>query len=241
MSKLAERFFMRIPDVITSVSKPLANFYTEKYHKKVHYIPNGITLRDKPDPVLLKKWHLTAKGFLFCSAGRIERTKGIHTLLDAFQKLDSDLLLVIAGGGSGSDMAYFRELKDKNIKNVIFTGFLTGDEFYALYAHARIFIFPSEYEAMSMALLEGLSFGTPTIYSDIPENRAVAYGLGYSFKVSRVDSLTNKIKYVLQNYDEAVTTGKKAARMIRERHDWKSIAGAYDQIYQELALRVTAR
>ncbi|MBC2695926.1 MAG: glycosyltransferase family 4 protein [Desulfobacteraceae bacterium] len=237
MSKLAERFFIRIPDVITSVSKPLSNFYAEKYQKKVHYIPNGITFRDKPDPVLLKKWRLTPKGFLFCSAGRIERTKGIHTLLDAFQKINTDLPLVIAGGGSGSDLAYFRELKEKNLKNVIFTGFLTGDEFYALYAHACIFIFPSEYEAMSMALLEGLSFGTPTIYSDILENQAVADGLGYAFIVSDPLSLADEIQAVLTNYDTSVERGKKAARVIRERHDWKSIAEAYNQVYQGLAER----
>jgi glycosyltransferase involved in cell wall biosynthesis len=77
----------------------------------------------------------------------------------------------------------------KNIEMI--SHILTGDEFFCLYAHAHIFVFPSEYEAMSMALLEGLSFGIPTVYSNIPENEAVAHDLGYAFQVSDANSLAD--------------------------------------------------
>lgn len=116
MSKIAERFFIYLPDIITSVSKPLTDFYCRKYNKNVFYIPNGITFRKAPDPTLLQKWGITPRGFLFCSAGRIERTKGIHTLLEAYAKVNPGIPLVIAGGGSGSDFSYFEELKKKNLK-----------------------------------------------------------------------------------------------------------------------------
>ena len=118
----------------------------------------------------------------------------------------------------------------------MFAGFLSGDEFYALYpdAHARVFVFPSEYEAMSMALLEGLSFGTPTVYSDIPENEAVANGLGFSFEVSNANSLAEQLDYVLSHYSEAVDRGRQAKAIIREKHNWEVIAKQYNDIYAEL-------
>jgi glycosyltransferase involved in cell wall biosynthesis len=235
LSKIAERFFIYIPNVITSVSKPLADFYKNKYKKKVLYIPNGIKFREKPSSEYLEKWNIQVENYMFCSAGRIERTKGIHTLIDAYKKSNSDLPMVIAGGGSGTDPAYFDELKISAPSGVKFVGFLTGDEFFSLYAHARIFIFPSEYEAMSMALLEGLSFGTPTVYSNIPENEAVADGLGFSFEVSNSDSLERTLKDVLLNYDKAVEIGQKAKKVIREKHDWISIAGQYNDVYMKLA------
>jgi glycosyltransferase involved in cell wall biosynthesis len=234
VSKFAEYFFMYIPKRITSVSKDLAEYYQSEYKRCVAYIPNGIKIRKKPDIDLLGKWNIKVANYLFCSAGRMERTKGIHTLIEAYKKLKPDISLVIAGGGSGTDFQYFDELKHNKPDNVIFTGFLTGDDLYALYAHAKIFIFPSEYEAMSMALLEGLSFGTPTIYSDIPENRAVADELGYSFKVSSTDSLVDQINYVLSNYEEAVKTGVKAKNVITQRHDWKVIANQYNEIYEQM-------
>ena len=234
MSKIAERFFIYLPDIITSVSKPLTDFYCRKYNKNVFYIPNGITFRKAPDPTLLQKWGITPRGFLFCSAGRIERTKGIHTLLEAYAKVNPGIPLVIAGGGSGSDFSYFEELKKNKPEGVMFAGFLSGDEFYALYAHARIFAFPSEYEAMSMALLEGLSFGTPTVYSDIPENEAVANGLGFAFEVSNANSLAEQLDYVLSYYTEAVERARQAKAIIREKHNWEVIAKQYNDIYAEM-------
>ena len=231
MSRLAERFFIHLPDVITSVSKPLAEYYESKYKKKVLYIPNGIKLREKPDESYIKKWNIEPQNYLFCSAGRIEKTKGIHTLLDAYRKLDTDIPLIIAGGGSGTDPGYFSELKNNCPEGAQFVGFLSGDEYYSLYAHARIFIFPSEYEAMSMALLEGISFGTPTIYSNIPENEAVAKGLGYSFEVSNPESLTRQIENVLTHYEEAIMLGRKAEETIKDKHDWGAIARQYNDIY----------
>nr|MBC8360113.1 glycosyltransferase family 4 protein [Candidatus Desulfatibia profunda] len=233
-SKIAERFFIYLPNVVTSVSKPLAELYRSKYKKPVHYIPNGVKRRRAPNVKILQKWSLTAGRFLFCSAGRIERTKGLHTLLEAYGKLKTEFPLVIAGGGSGSDLTYHDSLRNSAPEGVRFLGFLTGDELFSLYAHAGIFVFPSEYEAMSMALLEGLSFGTPTVYSDIPENKAVADGLGYAFKVSDSESLAGVIKQVLANYEEAINIGGKAKEVVREKHNWANIAKMYNDLYIQM-------
>lgn len=235
MSRLAERFFIYVPKVITSVSKPLCDYYESKYRRSVMYIPNGITIREKPDQGWLHKWDLEPERYLFCSAGRIERTKGLTTLLDAYRKIDIDMPLIIAGGGSATDVNYFNELKAHKPEGVTFVGFLTGDELYSLYAYARIFIFPSEYEAMSMALLEGLSFGVPTVYSNIPENEMVAQGLGYAFQVSDVDSLVNQLHDVLRHYDEACALGQKARAAVNRNHSWVVIANKYHEVYTRLS------
>ena len=171
---------------------------------------------------------------MFCSVGRIERTKGIHTLIDAYKKLKSDLPLIIAGGGKGSDETYFHDLKENVPAGIRFVGFLTGAELFALYAHAKVFIFPSEYEAMSMAFLEGLSFGTPTVFSNIPDNIAVAADIGYPFEVADADSLSNTIDSVVYNYESALNNGRKAALHIKKHHDWASIAAQYSDLYEKL-------
>jgi glycosyltransferase involved in cell wall biosynthesis len=235
MSRLAERFFIYLPKVITSVSKPLCDYYESKYHRDVVYIPNGINIQEKPDHEVLKKWGLEPERFLFCSSGRIERTKGLTTLLDAYRKAEVDMPLIIAGGGSATDLNYFNELKANKPDGVTFVGFLTGDELYSLYAYARVFIFPSEYEAMSMALLEGLSFGVPTLYSNIPENTVVAEGLGHAFQVSDVDSLADRLHHVLNHYDDALALGRKAREFVEKNHDWAAIANRYHEIYTKLS------
>ncbi len=235
MSRIAERFFIRMPRAVTSVSKPLCNYYKKRYSKDVIYIPNGIEMRDTPDGRWLKRWELEPGGYIFCSAGRIERTKGLHTLMEAYSMTARGLPLVIAGGGSATDSNYFSELRENKPDGVLFTGFLSGDEYYSLFAHARIFVFPSEYEAMSIALLEGLSFGLPVIYSNIPENEAVACGQGYDFQVSDAGSLAERLVYVLEHRDEAQVVGDRARAHIRKNHDWTEIAKRYGEVYRSLA------
>jgi glycosyltransferase involved in cell wall biosynthesis len=237
MSRLAERFFMRVPKARTCVSRPLCDYYRARYHREVVYIPNGIALPEPPDASSLARWDLAPRGYLFCSSGRIERTKGLTTLLQAYRSAGTELPLVIAGGGTATDTAYFDELKRSAPPGVRFVGFLTGDAYYALFAHARVFIFPSEYEAMSMALLEGLSLGVPTIFSDTPENEAVANGLGFPFRVSTAESLAERIGYVLSHPGEAESVGLEARRVIRGRHDWAAVARQYHDVYMAVARR----
>lgn len=240
MSRLAELFFIHVPDVKTSVSKPLADYYNQKYKKDVAYIPNGIQMRTPPDSSNITQWGIEPGQYLFCSAGRIERTKGLSTLIEAYRNLDTDLPLVIAGGGAATDIPYFEELKAASPDGVKFVGFLKGDEYFSLFAHASVFVFPSEYEAMSIALLEGLSFGAPTVFSDIPENEAVASGLGYSFKVSDPKDLEEKMRYVLENPQEGRDMGNKAQEFVKEHHQWEAVAQQYHELYLKMAFAKTS-
>ncbi|HVO76496.1 MAG TPA: glycosyltransferase family 4 protein, partial [Candidatus Bathyarchaeia archaeon] len=222
---------------VTCVSAPLCDYYRKRYNRDVAYIPNGIAFREPPGVGWLQRWGIEPGGYLFSSAGRIERTKGLTTLLQAYRDLGTDLPLVVAGGGSATDASYFDELKARKPEGVRFVGFLTGDEYYALHAHARLFVFPSEYEAMSMTLLEGLSFGVPTIYSNIPENEAVARGLAFPFRVSDSGSLAGQIRHVLDNRAEAEALASKARESVRQNHDWSAIARQYNDIYLRTASR----
>jgi glycosyltransferase involved in cell wall biosynthesis len=237
ISRVAEILYAYMPRAITSVSRPLADFYRYRYHRQVHYIPNGIQISAMPSERHLARFGLQTKGFLFCSAGRIEKTKGLHTLLQAYARAQTELPLIIAGGGKGSDGRYYESLKHQAPPNVRFVGFLTGELFYSLYAHAAVFVFPSEYEAMSMALLEGLSYGTPTIYSDLPENQEVAKGIAFPFTVGDADALAQKIGWVLNHRKQAKEMGARAKARIREHHNWHQIAQQYDRLYRQIAVK----
>jgi glycosyltransferase involved in cell wall biosynthesis len=177
-------------------------------------------------------------GWLSILLGGTHRAhEGLTTLVASYRMLGTDLPLVIAGGGSATDTAYFEELKSSAPPGIVFVGFLEGDEYYSLYAHARVFIFPSEYEAMSMTLLEGLSYGAPTVYSDIPENEAVAAGLGIPFRVSDAGSLADGVRRALENRTEAERLGAKAREAVRRNHDWSAIARQYDEVYRKITDR----
>ena len=79
-----------------------------------------------------------------------------------------------------------------------------------------------------------MSFGTPTVYSDIPENKAVADGLGFPFVVSDSDSLSQVMQYVLDHYEVGKEAGVNAKKYIDENHNWLHIAEKYSSLYNSI-------
>ncbi len=110
------------------------------------------------------------------AAGRMDPTKGLHHLLDAYDQLQPALPLLVVGGFEGHNQDYSEQLlaRCRATPNlVLIPTLLTQPELFELVAGAKLFVFPSEIEAMSMMLLEVISCGAPVLASDIAENTEV--------------------------------------------------------------------
>jgi glycosyltransferase involved in cell wall biosynthesis len=101
---------------------------------------------------------------------RIEKEKGIFTTLDIFDRVRKVLPkveLVVAGDGSALNEA-IEYVKEKNIPNVNFTGYLRGEQIQEVFRNATIYIFPTNYgEGMPNSVLEAMAFGLPVLTSPI--------------------------------------------------------------------------
>ncbi|MDX1529898.1 MAG: glycosyltransferase family 4 protein [Rhodothermales bacterium] len=96
--------------------------------------------------------------FLF--VGRLERVKGLHTLVPVMRRWGRAPLLV---AGAGSAEAALRRLAG-GAPNVRFLGWLPAERLAALYRGAAAVIVPSvTYEVFPLVALEALSHGTPII------------------------------------------------------------------------------
>jgi glycosyltransferase involved in cell wall biosynthesis len=136
-----------------------------------------------------------SKGNYFLYFGRLDREKGIKTLINAFTK-NPEVQLKIIGKGQYSDY-----LINNKIKNVEYLGFKNWDEIKDYLINASFVIVPSEcYENNPMTIIESYSLGTPVIGANIggiPE--IILPGeTGYLFDSKNVDQLADTIQIANQ-------------------------------------------
>lgn len=136
----------------------------------------------------------SSEGNYYLFAGRVEKIKGIELLLDAFEKLPNEKLLI---AGTGTQLEYYKELAAKRgLAGIEFLGFLGKEQLQEKMAGAKALIVPSQwYETFGMTVVEAFSLGTPVIASDIGNlSSLIKEGInGWKFTYDSVEELVEKV------------------------------------------------
>jgi glycosyltransferase involved in cell wall biosynthesis len=227
--QLAEHTITSCADDVTVVSESLRRYMREKYDYRACYIPNGVPRRDRVAPGLLLQKHGLEPGRYFLFASRLTPEKGCHDLLHAFSRTHTGMKLAVAGGVGPTE--YSRELKYiADPRRVSFLGHLAGNELAEAFSNAYVFVLPSYIEGMSMALLEAISFGIPTLVSDIEENLLVVRGHGFRFPVGDIATLGTILNFLAEKPE--LVRAQAYALKRSPLPDWDDIALRYDQFYR---------
>jgi glycosyltransferase involved in cell wall biosynthesis len=172
-------------------------------------------------------------GEYFLYFGRIEKIKGVMTLLAALKEVSGTLL--IAGEGGARTMVE-REV-EKHSLDAKLVGFRSGAELHDLIRGSRCVVVPSEwYETFGLAILEANALGKPVIASRIggmPE--VVRDGeTGILFESGNIDELAQAMKRMWTDPAEAVQMGRFGRKLAedvfgKERH-YEKIMSVYNKV-----------
>ena len=238
--------------VLTSADKVIATTETEKqiiqdfagHDTNIEVISIGVAKEFEPQ---FKKKSVTEP--LLVYAGRLEKTKGISTLLDAFKKMkkenpELDAKLVLAGGDKEeidfeTGLPVNPKLRDqvKGIEEYIeFIGPQTQQGLSRLFSKATSVIVPSYYESFGMVAAEAQACGTPVIASGVGGLKdVVSHGkTGLQVKPKDPSSLATAMKTILKDNLLAKRLGREAGERAKRVFNWSSIAKEIDKTYEEM-------
>ena len=232
--KFGEKVLAKYADEVIVLSQAAYDYFKETYGRETTIIHNGISRPMRKEAKLIcEKYGLEKDGYI-CVVSRLTAEKGIHYLIDAYNKIETDKKLVIAGDTSDTD-DYVSMLKEKAAgnPNIIFTGFVSGDLLNEIYSNAYLSVLPSDLEGMSLCLLEALAYRNALLCSDIPENTAVAEDKAIYFKKGDVEDLAQKLNMLCDDVTLVEQYRDGADEFILSKYSWQDVAKATCALYQK--------
>lgn len=233
--KFGEKMAAKYADEVIVLSKNVQDYFKDVYGRETVFIPNGIELKERKEVLEIeKKWGLKKDEYILFLA-RIVPEKGVHYLLEAFAKINSDKKLVIAGGSShtGGYMTEIARLAEKDSR-VVMTHFVQGRQLEELFSNAYCFVLPSDIEGMAISLLEAMSYGNCCLVSDIPENTEVVKEYAISFEKGNVKDLQRVLEYLIENPHIVQKYKNESQEYICSKFNWDDVADKTLKIYQDL-------
>lgn len=233
-------------DTVTAVSKntrerllKILGKGNRKLSKKTRIVPCGVDTKLFPalGPVarVNKKYGLNDEKVVLYS-GKVNAIKGVDIFVRSAEKFPNAIFIVM---GDGDELPRMKELvKEKNLENVVFTGYLGAEDrtlMYELYRRADIVAVPSTVsEGIPLSVLEAMSAGSVVVASKIGGIPTAIKDRknGLLIKPKSVSGLVAGIKEILENKKLAERLAKKARIDAVTKFDWKVIAKKMESCYK---------
>jgi len=196
----------------------------------VAVIPNPIEVKE----ISNSKIKTNKKRIAFI--GRLHVIKNIETLLKAWSSLNNnqDWELVFIGDGESEYLQSLKSvIKNLEIKNVMFTGFLIGNEKEKMMQTLNIVILPSFSENFGMVVGESLQYEIPVIASTgTPWVDLNSYQCGWWVN-NDVETLSRTIEFAISlPEDERLAMGKRGRKLILEKYSIEAVSKQMLELYE---------
>ena len=220
------------PNATMVVSKTLQKYYQRTYARQTIFVPNGTELVSRRTSLRLLEWGLQPDEYVLF-LGRFSPEKNCHLLIDAFENIRTGMKLVLAGGSSHSD-AYVESLRRHESDRIRLLPWVSGEDLYELLSNAALFVLPSDLEGMSLALLDAMGAGVCVLTSDIPENKELVAGTGFTFRTGDQTDLEQMLDFLLGDPAIRAESAARARQRIAGEYLWPGIARSIEKVYFEV-------
>ncbi|HEX8974267.1 MAG TPA: glycosyltransferase family 1 protein [Patescibacteria group bacterium] len=246
--KAVMRLMAKKADKVVAVSESLKKD-VEKFlsipSELIQVVYSGLDERFFEEPEsdvakVLGKYGIEKKYILFL--GTLEPSKNIARLLEAFARFKAeqkkknngkfDYQLVLAGKRGWATKQYVQMIKNLGLaKDVVFTGYVIGDELVPLFRKAEFFIMPTLHEGFGMTVLEAFATQTPAIVSDVASMPEIADSAAHFVNPRDVNDMVSAMSKFAE--DESLRNRYRSLGLAQaKKFDWDKTAREIVGIYK---------
>lgn len=230
----------KLPNRIVSDAMVMKKYYLDKYHKDSRMIPYGATVGRIPTLKNLQGFNLETEGYVLY-VSRLEPENNAHIVIEAFKRVSTKKKLVILGDAPYAD-AYKKQLKQiaRTDDRIIFTGFVFGEGYKEFQSHAYCYIQATEVGGTHPALVEAMAFGNCVVVNGTPENIEVVGDAGLVYKKNDVESLKERLQFLIDHKEICTRYGRKAQERARQKYSWEMVVNEYENLFLETVRKDSA-
>jgi hypothetical protein len=104
-----------------------------------------------------------------------------------------------------------------------------------LLTNAMLFVPPSDLEGLSVALLDAMGAGVCVLASDIPENRELVDGSGFTFRHGDRNDLERRLRLLISEPEIRKSAASHTGETVWEHYLWSRVARDIEVSYLTLA------
>lgn len=230
--KTAASFAFRWADVVYVDNEASQRRFGQIFGRTPDLITLAADIWESPGTDMLKELDIEAENYILF-VGMLKPDKGVHLLVEAYSKLDTDVPLVIVGDNPDNP-AYKERLKALSNDNVKFVGFQYGKMAQQLFANALIYVQPSVMEGNSPALMSAMACGRCVVVNGIEQNRETIGDAGIAFESKNVEDLCQKLDMLLNDREQIDAYGQKALQRIQDVYNWERVVDRLEEMYWDV-------
>ena len=230
--RIGERMAMMFADRVVVDNEVVKKYYANQYGYDPALISYGakpIRCESSRAREILTRYGLEAKKY-FLFVGRLVPEKGVHELVQAYKKINTEYPLVIIGDDA-NNTPYRNELLRHQSDRIRFLGFLYGEDYEQLLTNSLLYVSASRLEGTSPSLLAAMGARVCSLVNGIEENHATADGAVLMFDKDNYEHLRQRWQQLVDEPGLIEEWAEKGQRRAVDRYRWDAVANEYLSIF----------
>ncbi len=169
--------------------------------------------------------------------GRIDKNKGLQEILQALSSLSESVDFILHIAGDGNEREWFiKECKVRFGDKTQYHGVVSGDKKIQLLKLSHVFLLPSYFEGLPIALLEAMAFGVVPIVTRVGSIPEVVQDNvnGVFVEIKNSISLVEKLNSIFNNRENLEKMAVESYKTIKDNFSIEEYIKSLNQIYSEL-------
>ena len=174
--------------------------------------------------------------FKIIFVGSVTDRKNPDLIVKALEPINKNLSLEIIGSTPNSK--YLKKLQNsinnsKHSERIKMTPFIDSQELISKYSTANLFILPSKSEGLGRVIIEAQSTACPVLISSDTgmTDLVIENETGFIFENNNEIDLTEKLKFIIENYEHATQTGVNARLFVKENFSTENFEFGYKKLF----------